>query len=709
MKKLVAITGALIIAAGSFQFTACDRKSKTKMIPPSAKKIETIFTEFGNKRVDEYYWLKERENPEVVAYLEAENSYADVVMKDTEQLQDKIYNEIIGRIKQTDMSVPYKLNGYEYYTRYEEGKEYPVYCRKTLSENAEEEVILNGNEMAEGHAFFQIGGWEVSYDNKFLVYSIDTVSRRKYTIHFKNLETGQVLNESIPNTSGNVTWANDNQTVFYAIKDETLRPYKILKHKLNTSPEKDELIFHEVDPTFNAYVYKTKSNKYLVIGSESTLTSEFRILDAFKPNDDFKIFQERKRGMEYSISHQGNRWLIRTNQKAQNFKLMETSEGNTKLEDWSEIIPNRNDVLLEYVDVFKEFYVLTERKNGLPSFRVFDLTRNKNYYVDFDESDYFAYTTNNPEYESQMLRYRFTSLKTPSTLFDYDLISKDLTMLKQEEVLGEYDPANYVTERVYATARDGVKVPISIIYKKGFKKNGTQPLFLYAYGSYGSSMESAFRSSRLSLLDRGFAYAIAHVRGGEEMGRYWYEDGKLLKKKNTFFDFIDCGKYLVDQQFTTNDKMFGAGGSAGGLLIGAVINYEPKLFKGVVAAVPFVDVVTTMLDESIPLTTSEYDEWGNPNEEEYYNYMLSYSPYDQVEKKAYPNMLVTTGLHDSQVQYWEPAKWVAKLRDMKTDDNLLLMHTNMDFGHGGASGRFERYKDIALEYAFMFKLLGIKE
>jgi len=709
MKKLFILIGSVLLVAGIFQFSSCDQKSTSKMSAPIAKKIEKVFTEFGNKRVDNYYWLKERENPEVIAYLEAENAYTKSVMKDTEELQENIYNEIVGRIKQTDMSVPYKLNGYEYYTRFEEGKEYPIYCRKVLKDNTSEEIMLNGNEMAEGHAFLHIGGWEVSYNNEYLVYSIDTVSRRKYTIHFKNLKTGEMLAESIPNTSGNVTWANDNQTVFYAIKDETLRPHKIFKHKLNTDPQNDELVYHEEDPTFYAYVYKTKSDKYLVIGSQSTLTSEYQILDAFNPEGNFKVFQARKRGLEYDISHQGNRWLIRTNHNAKNFRLMSSSENKTRMENWHEIIPNRDDILLEYIEAFDDFYVLAERKNGLPTFRVFNLKKNEDHYVEFDETDYFAYTTYNPDYKSQKLRYRFTSLKTPGTIFDYDMVTKELVQLKQEEVLGGYDASEYETGRVYATARDGVKVPISIVYKKGFKKDGSQPLFLYAYGSYGSSMESSFRSYRLSLLDRGFAYAIAHVRGGEEMGRYWYDDGKLLKKKNTFFDFIDCGKFLVDQAYTTKDKMFAAGGSAGGLLVGAVINYEPELFKGVVASVPFVDVITTMLDESIPLTTSEYDEWGNPNEEEFYNYMLSYSPYDQVVAKDYPDMLVTTGLHDSQVQYWEPAKWVAKLRDLKTDDNLLILHTNMDFGHGGASGRFEKYKDIALEYAFMLKLLKIKD
>jgi oligopeptidase B len=697
----------LLVFTLIIQFIACENEKNTEMKAPRAKKITKEFTEFGNTRTDDYYWLRERESGEVTSYLEEENAYTEAVMKPTEGLQEKIYEEIVGRIKQTDMSVPYELNGYQYYTRYEEGKEYPVYCRKKLEEDAAEEVMLDGNKMAEGYAYFQIGGWEVSTNNEMLVYSVDTVSRRKYTLYFKNLKTGEVMRESIPNTSGNVTWANDNATVFYAMRDETLRPFKIFKHKLGQTAADDQVMYHEEDPTFTCYVYKTKSDKYLVIASGSTLSDEYRVMDAGKPDGEFEVFQERERELEYSISHQGNRWLIRTNMDAKNFRLMETAENKTEKQHWQEIIPNRDNVLLEGVDVFKDYYVLSERENGLVRFRVFNLRDKSEHFVAFQEEDYYAYTGSNPEYASKLLRYSFTSLKTPTTVYDYNMVSKESTMKKQYEVLGGYNPDDYVTERIYATARDGVKVPVSVVYKKGFKKDGSQPLLLYGYGSYGYSVESSFRSYRLSLLDRGFAYAIAHIRGGEELGRQWYEDGKLLKKKNTFYDFIDCGKYLIGQKYTSGEKLFGLGGSAGGLLIGAVINIEPDLFKGVIAAVPFVDVITTMLDESIPLTTGEYDEWGNPNEEKYYNYMLSYSPYDQVETKDYPHMLVTTGLHDSQVQYWEPAKWVAKLREMKTDDNQLLLWTNMDFGHSGASGRFEIYKEVALEYAFLFQLADI--
>ena len=553
--------------------------------------------------------------------------------------------------------------------------------------------------------FFHIGDWEFSPDNSILAYSTDTVSRRKYNIYFKDVKTEELLDEVIKNTTGGIVWANDSKTVFYEKKDRTLRSYRIYRHKIGTPVSSDVLVYEEKDPTYNVGVYATKSDKYIVISSESTLTSESRILEADNPEGEFRVFQPRKEGVEYGISHQNNRFLIVTNHEAVNFRLMECEEDKTLIEDWKELLPARDNVLVEDVDVFKNFLVVSERENGLVRFRVFDQQNYTEHYVSFDEEDYLASTSANPEYDSNVLRYNFSSLKTPVTVFDYHLVTKARETLKQQEVVGGYNPDDYITERRYATARDGAKVPISIVYKKGVGLNGESPLLLYGYGSYGYSIESAFRSSRLSLIDRGFIYAVAHIRGGEEMGRHWYDNGKMLKKKNTFFDFIDCGEFLVKEKYTCNDKMFALGGSAGGLLIGAVINYRPDLFKGVIAAVPFVDVITTMLDESIPLTTGEYDEWGNPNEKGYYDYMLSYSPYDQVEAKDYPAMLVTTGLHDSQVQYWEPAKWVAKLRDVKTDDNLLLLQTNMDFGHGGASGRFEQYKETALEYAFLLKLL----
>ncbi len=674
------------------------------MKQPKAKKIAKKLTTNNHTRIDNYYWLNDRKNPEVIDYLNAENSYTKSVMKNTEALQGKIYDEIVGRIKQTDVSVPYNYNGYSYYTKVEKGKEYPIFCRKKLSPTGNEQVFLNGNSMAEGHPYFHFGDWDFSTNNQLLAYSIDVVSRRKYDIYFKDVKTGKLIDSIIPNTTGTVVWANDNSTVYYEVKDETLRSYRIYKHKIGTSIADDALVYEEGDPTFDVEVYKTKSEKYIIISSESTLSTECRILNADNPDGKFRMFQPRLPDVEYSIVHYDNKFLVLTNYKAINFRLMEVDADNTNIENWKEIIPARDGIMVEEVDIFKDFFVVTERASGLLKFRVFNLKEGTNHYVNFNEDDYYIETSANPEYDTQNFRYRYTSLSTPLTIYDFNMVTVKQKMLKQQEVVGGYNPSDYVTERRYATTRDGVKVPISIVFKKGFKLDGKAPLLLYGYGSYGYSIESTFASSRLSLLDRGFVYAVAHIRGGEELGRQWYDDGKMLKKKNTFYDFIDCGEYLVSKNYTSRKTMFALGGSAGGLLIGAVVNLRPDLFKGVIAAVPFVDVVTTMLDESIPLTTSEYDEWGNPNEDNYYNYMLSYSPYDQVEEKSYPAMLVTTGLHDSQVQYWEPAKWVAKLREVKTDDNPLLLQTNMDFGHGGASGRFEQYKETALEYAFMLML-----
>ena len=695
----------MVTMAISVTIMSCEQINNSSMKYPIAKKVAKELVMHDHSRVDNYYWLNDREDPEVIAYLEAENSYTKEVMKSTETLQTEIYNEIVGRIKQTDNTVPYNYNGYSYYVKFEEGNEYPIYCRKDFGDKAIEQIFLDGNRMAEGHAYFQIGGWEFSSNNQILAYSVDTVSRRKYDIYFEDVTYGKKFDEVISNTTGNMVWANDNKTVYYQMKDHTLRSYRIYKHIVGTSVDDDVLIFEESDPTFSVYIFKTKSEKYLVIGSQSTLTSECRILEADNPDGEFRVFQERTPEVEYGINHQNGRFLVRTNLNAPNFQLMEVDENKTEMENWKELLPVRKDVLIEYIDVFNDFYVVAERESGLMKFRIFNTQEKNEHYLNFDENDYYVTVSSNPDFNSNKLRYNYTSLKTPRSVYDYNMISKEQQLLKRQEVVGGYNPDDYITERKYAIARDGSSVPVSIVYKKGYELDGQSPLLLYAYGSYGYSMESTFRSSRLSLLDRGFAFAIAHIRGGEEMGRHWYEDGKMLNKKNTFFDFIDCGEYLISENYTSADKMFAMGGSAGGLLVGAVINYRPDLFKGAIAAVPFVDVVTTMLDESIPLTTGEYDEWGNPNEKVYYNYMLSYSPYDQVEAKDYPALLVTTGLHDSQVQYWEPAKWVAKLRDMKTDDNILLLQTNMDFGHGGASGRFEQYKETALEYAFMLMLL----
>ncbi len=688
---------------------SCNNQTSNNVKPPVAKKIAKELTLHNDIRTDNYYWMNERENPEVIAYLEAENAYTEAMMKHTEELQVKLYDEIVGRIKQTDESVPYKLNGYYYYTRYEEGKEYPIYCRKYDNMQSPEEIMLNVNEMAEGYAFYQVGGYRVSEDNEMIAYSVDTVSRRKYTIHFKSLVSREIFEETIPNTSGNIAWSNDNKTIFYATKDETLRPDKIYRHELGTSISDDQLVYHETDPTFTTFIKKSKSREYLLIGSRSTLSTEYRYLDANEPKGEFRVIQPRTKDLEYSVEQYQDKFFIKTNYEARNFCLMETPLNKTTLENWKVLIPHRDDVLLEDFEVFKGYLALNERKNGLPHLRIIDWIDDKDFYIDFTEQTYMAFFSANPEFNTDSLRYGYSSLTVPFSTYDYNMKTGERTLLKQQEVIGGYNPDDYFAERLLAPAKDGTMIPISLVYKKGLKKDGNNPTLLYGYGSYGASMSPYFSSVRLSLLDRGFVYAIAHIRGGEEMGRYWYEDGKLLKKKNTFTDFIACGQYLVKQKFTNTNKLFGAGGSAGGLLIGAVINMSPELFKGAIAAVPFVDVITTMLDESIPLTTGEYDEWGNPNDKEYYDYMLSYSPYDNVEEKEYPNLLVTTGLHDSQVQYWEPAKWVAKLRQLKTDNNLLILKTNMDFGHSGASGRFERYKETALEYAFLLELTGVDD
>ncbi|MDA3942562.1 MAG: S9 family peptidase [Bacteroidetes bacterium] len=674
--------------------------------PDVAQKPHEL-TKHDHTRIDNYYWLNERENPEVIAYLEAENAYTDTVLANTNQLQEELYEEMLGRIKQTDISVPFKLNGYYYYTRYEEGKEYPIYCRKKDNLDAEEEVMLNGNEMAEVYAYFQIGGWEISSDNNLLAFSVDTVSRRQYTIYVKNLTTGAIYPENIPNTSGNMAWGNDNETLFYSVKDETLRPYRVMRHKLDEAYESDMAVFTEDDPTFYAFVFKTKSKAYVMIGSVSTMSAEYSFVDANKPQNDFKLVQERQPDMLYSVDHYKNDFYIRTNLDAQNFRLMKTSVKKPSMENWKEVIAHRPDVLLEDFEIFADYLAVSERQKGLVNIRVMSWDKKKDYYLDFGEPAYTAYMSTNVDFETKVLRYGYTSLTTPNSVYDYNMADKTRKLLKQQEVVGGYNPDDYQSERLYVTSHDGQQVPVSLVYKRGLEKNGQNPVVLYGYGSYGASMDAYFSSTRLSLLDRGFVWAIAHIRGGEELGRQWYEDGKLLNKMNTFHDFIACGEYLIDQKYTDTEHLFALGGSAGGLLVGAVVNMRPDLWKGVIAAVPFVDVVTTMLDESIPLTTGEYDEWGNPNDKTFYEYMLSYSPYDNVEAKDYPAMLVTTGLHDSQVQYWEPAKWVAKLRDMKTDDNLLLLKTNMDFGHGGASGRFERLRETALEYAFMLNELGM--
>ncbi|HPF12505.1 MAG TPA: S9 family peptidase [Flavobacteriaceae bacterium] len=680
--------------------------------PPKADKKEKHLEIHGDVRVDPYYWLNERDNEEVIDYLERENDYYNRMTAHTEGFKKALFEEMKSRIKEDDESVPYFYNGYYYITRYETGKDYPIHARKKGSLDADEEIMFNVNDMAEGYAYYSLRGINVSPDNKWVAYGVDTLSRRQYTIFIKNLETGEILKDEILNTTGGSTWANDNKTLFYTRKDEqTLRADEIFRHTVGADPEKDHLVFKETDETFGTYVYKTKSEKYLIIGSYSTLTSEFQFLDANNPNGTFKIFQPRTRGLEYSIYHFGNEFYIVTNKDdATNFKLMKTPETQTEMDHWEEVIGHREDVLLEEIDIFKDYLVVSERNQGLNKIRVMRWDGSEDYYLPFDNETYTAYTSQNIEYDTPILRYSYNSLTTPASVIDFHMDTRQKEVKKETEVLGgKFDKNNYESKRVWATAEDGKKIPISMVYRKGVKQNGKNPVLLYGYGSYGATIDPYFSTTRLSLLDRGFIFAIAHVRGSQYLGRAWYEDGKLLHKKNTFTDFIDASKFLIAEKYTSPDHLYAMGGSAGGLLMGAVVNMAPELYHGVVASVPFVDVVTTMLDDSIPLTTGEYDEWGNPNEKEYYWYIKSYSPYDNVKDKPYPNLLVTTGLHDSQVQYWEPAKWVAKLRDMKTDDHLLLLQTNMDAGHGGASGRFESLKEVAMDYAFILDLEGIKE
>lgn len=689
--------------------------------PPIAKKIPHPITIHNDTRVDDYFWMRlsdEQKNAEtpdshtqdVLDYLNAENDYTKKVLSHTEGFQKKLFDEIVGRIKQDDESVPYSDNGYYYITRFEKGKEHPIFSRKKGNLEAPEEIMLNENELAKPYDYYKIGGRSVSPNNEIIAFGEDTVSRRIYTIRFKNLHTGEMLPDVIENTTGSSVWANDNNTIFYTRKDESLRSFKIFKHKLGTDSSQDQLVFHEADDTFSTYIYKTKSKKYLVIGSYATLTQEYQFLNADTPDGQFQLFEPRNRDLklEYDINHYQDKWLVKTNLDAQNFRLMECPELKTSKEHWQEVIPHREDVLLEDVELFNNFLVLSERVEGITQLRVMPWN-GEEHYIDFGEKAFMAYSSINMDFDTSIIRIGYTSLTTPNSVFDYNMETREMTLLKEQEVVGGYDKKVYQSERLFATAKDGTKIPISLVYKKGFEKDGKKPLLLYAYGSYGHSMDPYFSSVRLSLLNRGFAYAIAHIRGGEEMGRHWYENGKLLKKKNTFTDFIDCGDFLVQQNYTSNEHLYAMGGSAGGLLMGAIINMRPDLWNGVVAAVPFVDVVNTMLDESIPLTTGEFDEWGNPKNEEYYHYIKSYSPYDNVEAKDYPSMLITTGYHDSQVQYWEPAKWLAKLRDLKTDNNTLIMYCDMVAGHGGLAGRFEKHKETALEYAFLLDLEGIRE
>lgn len=693
--------------------------SQMDLTPPNPKILPQNLEAHGDVRVDNYYWMKlsdeqkmaavpDSQTQEVLDYLNAENAYREKVMAGLKPLEESLYKEIVARIKQDDSSVPYFLNGYWYVTKFEEGKEYAIRSRKKGSLDAADELLLDENALAKGHSYYATAGRNISPNNQILAYGEDTLSRRKYNIKFIDLSTGKYLTDVIPNTTGGIVWANDNKTVFYTQKDAALRSYKIFRHELGTSVAKDVEVFHEKDETFSTFVFKSKSKKYIIIGSSTTVSNEYLYVDADKPTSTFTIFQPRVRDLEYSINHINGKWYIRTNKDgAQNFKVMTAEEGATGMSNWKDFGKQDPEILVEGIELFDKYMVVSERVKGITQLKVQAWEGGEPHYVNFGEDAFTAYASVNPEASSETLRIEFTSMTTPSTTYDYNMSTKKLEMKKQEEVLGGFDKNNYQSERVYVKARDGKEIPLSIVYKKGFKKDGSQPVLLYGYGSYGYSTDPSFNSENLSLLDRGFAFAIAHIRGGEDLGRPWYYDGKLLKKKNTFYDFIDCGDFLVNKKYTSKDALFAMGGSAGGLLTGAVVNLRPDLWKGVIVAVPFVDVVTTMLDESIPLTTGEFDEWGNPKQKEYYDYMKSYSPYDNIEKKDYPALFVTTGYHDSQVQYWEPAKYVAKLRAYKTNNNPLLLYCNMEVGHGGASGRFERYKETAMEFAFILDLAGI--
>lgn len=680
--------------------------------PPIAKRISKELKAHNDVRIDDYFWLNEREDSEVLDYLNAENDYFKKMTSHTEEFEKTLFEEMKARIKEDDESVPYKYNGYWYIVKFETGKDYPIYIRRKEELTAVDELIFDCNEMAKGHEYFKLSGLSISPDNTLISFGIDTVGRRNYTIQVKDLATHKVFDDIIENTTGSASWANDNATLFYTKKDpETLRSDKVYKHKLGTSESEDTVIFHEEDDTFGVSIYKSKSKKFMIIVCYSTLTNEYHILDANTPDGEFKVFQERIRGLEYGISHYNDSFYIVTNKDgADNFKLMKTSETQTEAVHWEDVLPYRANVMLEDIDIFKDYLVVSERVNGLNKIRIIRWDGTEDYYLPFESETYTAYTGTNVDFDTQILRYGYNALTTPSSTIDFNMATKTKTVMKEQDVLGgHFNKDNYAAERIWATANDGTKIPMSVVYKKGMKKDGTNPVLQYAYGSYGSTIDPYFSTIRLSLLDRGFIYVISHVRGGEYLGRDWYENGKLLTKKNTFTDFIACSEYLIAENYTSKKHLYALGGSAGGLLIGAVINMAPQLYHGVIAAVPFVDVVTTMLDDTIPLTTGEYDEWGNPNEVTYYEYMKSYSPYDNVVKQDYPHILVTTGLHDSQVQYWEPAKWVAKLRTLKTDQNKLFLNTNMSAGHGGASGRFEALKEDAQEYAFLLDLEKITE
>jgi oligopeptidase B len=702
------VVAAFVVIGGAQAATAvAEKSSKSKaMNPPVAKKIPKTFEKFGDKRVDDYFWLREKSNPDVTSYLKAENAYTESVLGGLKGFQEQLYKDMLSRIKETDDNVPYFMRGYWYNSRTEAGKQYPIYTRRKGALDAKEEVTLDGNELAKGQKFMAIGAMSVSPDSKMLAYSVDFNGFRQYTLRFKNLETGALLPDKIERVTS-VAWGMDNKTIFYVIEDATTkRSNQLYRHVLGSKDY--TLLYEEKDELYNLGVGATRSNGYVIASSESSETTEQRILDANNPGGTFEVYLPRRDNVKYDIDHHDKHFFIVTNDLGRNARLVKAPVGKADPKSWEEIIPHRVDVKLDGVDVFKDFFVAVERKGGLPQLRVFDVKSMQPHEITFPEAAYDASPGVNREFDAKMYRFSYTSLVTPNSVFDYDIAKRDRILKKQQPVLGGYKPEDYQVERIMATAKDGTKVPISLVYKKSLRKAGTpQPMLLYAYGSYGYSMDANFRSSRLALLDRGLVFAMAHIRGGSEMGKQWHDDGKMMKKMNTFTDFIACAEHLIAQKFTEPSKLVIQGGSAGGLLMGAVTNLRPDLFKGVVSQVPFVDVMNTMLDASLPLTVGEYLEWGNPNEEPAYKYMRSYSPYDNLKKGTYPAMLVETSLNDSQVMYWEPAKYVARLRTLKTDNNPLLLKTNMDAGHGGASGRYDYLKEIAFTYSFVLSQLGI--
>jgi oligopeptidase B len=665
---------------------------------PKAKKKLKKLKIHGDLRTDNYYWLRERENPEVKAYLEAENAYTREVLAPTEKLQQELYEEMRGRIKETDMSVPYLDRGYWYYVRFETGMEHPIYCRKKDVENALEEIILNANERAKGFEFYKVSGLTVSPDNRLLAFGEDTLGRWIFTLRIKNLETGELLPDILENTESDYAWAADSLTLLYTTKDETLRAHRVWMHVCKLPQHKDILVYEEDDEAFSVSVASSKSEAFLFIESSSYTCTEWQYAPADLQHP-FQIFDARRAHIEYGLEHTADTFYVLTNENAENFRLLSCPVTDIRLR--LEIMPHRPDTLLEDIEVFKDFLVLEERHIGQPQIRIIRLADGDIHLIRFDEPAHTVYCQANPEFNTPLLRIGYTSLTRPNTVYDYRMDTRELILLKELEVVGGHHPEDYLAERIIATARDGAQIPMSLVRHKLTPTDGSAPLLLYGYGSYGHIVDPSFSITRLSLLNRGFIFAIAHIRGGEMLGRHWYENGKWLNKMNTFYDFIDCARYLCDHNYTKSEKLFCMGGSAGGLLVGAVLNMRPDLFKGAIAQVPFVDVLTTMLDESIPLTTAEYDEWGDPNDPTYYHYMKKYSPYDNVSPKDYPHLLVTAGFHDSQVQYWEPAKWVAKMRDIKTDNHLLLLQTQMEAGHHGASGRFEGLREIAIEFAFL--------